>query len=401
MRPALHKLAVLAVPACAIAALVSLMVVEAWVRWRWDDRRGTPGFYVSDPVRGQRLRPGYDGWFAGVPVRINTLGFRDTREYAIEKAPGTFRILVLGDSVTFGHGTLNETTYPFLLEQRLKQWRPGVKWEVWNLGVPGYNTSQELAYLNEIGPRYAPDLVIAGFYPNDFTANAPASEPSLVRRAASGMQRVMQRNLYSFELYKRAILTARWKLFTSDADRMRIEALAGEESLLVHQDLSQSDDQRLTGVEYFDDDEVSGFTCPGEPPADPLGARQRRDSIRDRGPEIAPWLDAVEALQRLGRDGVYRLMFFINMAPKTCASADRFYDAGELADDDVLIEVLGQGVPVASSTRAFLHYRPSQMPAAAGHSIGNSNRVKADVLFDFLRDNVLPPLLASPSTGTH
>ena len=33
------------------------------------------------------------------------------------------------------------------------------------------------------------------------------------------------------------------------------------------------------------------------------------------------------------------------------------------------------------------------MPDASGHSIGNSNVVKADVLFGFLRDSVLPPLI--------
>ena len=38
---------------------------------------------------------------------------------------------------------------------------------------------------------------------------------------------------------------------------------------------------------------------------------------------------------------------------------------------------------------AFRHMRPSQMPLAAGHSIGNSNDVKAEVLFTFLKDHVL------------
>jgi hypothetical protein len=33
------------------------------------------------------------------------------------------------------------------------------------------------------------------------------------------------------------------------------------------------------------------------------------------------------------------------------------------------------------------------MPIAAGHSIGNSNVVKADVLFRFLKDDVLPKLI--------
>jgi len=36
------------------------------------------------------------------------------------------------------------------------------------------------------------------------------------------------------------------------------------------------------------------------------------------------------------------------------------------------------------------------MPAAAGHSIGNSNAVKADVLFGFLSDCVLPKMMRNP-----
>ena len=42
----------------------------------------------------ERLAPGYHGWFAGVPVQINSLGFRDTREYTLEKSHGAFRIVV-------------------------------------------------------------------------------------------------------------------------------------------------------------------------------------------------------------------------------------------------------------------------------------------------------------------
>ncbi len=139
-----------ALVATLIGVLVCTAAVEVWVRARWDERRGTPGFYVSDAALGQRLRAGYNGWFAGVPVRINNLGFRDPRDYELKKPAGTFRILVFGDSVTFGHGAVYETTYPYLLEGKLEAWRPDVRWEVWNLGVPGYNTGQELAYLREV-----------------------------------------------------------------------------------------------------------------------------------------------------------------------------------------------------------------------------------------------------------
>ena len=132
----LRKLLILGLPAALLSVVVAVALIEVWVRVRWDERRGTPGFYVSDAVLGQRLGAGYDGWFAGAPVKINDLGFRDPRNYSLAKTPGTFRILVLGDSVTFGHGAVYETTYPYLLEQRLKQWRPDVEWQVWNLGVP-------------------------------------------------------------------------------------------------------------------------------------------------------------------------------------------------------------------------------------------------------------------------
>jgi hypothetical protein len=39
---------------------------------------------------------------------------------------------------------------------------------------------------------------------------------------------------------------------------------------------------------------------------------------------------------------------------------------------------------------AFLHMRPSQMPNASAHAIGNANVVKAEVLFEFVRNQVRP-----------
>ena len=190
-----RKFFLLALPAAILTGLVCAAAIEVWVRASWDHRRGTPGFYESDAVRVQRLSAGYDGWFAGVPVRINNLGFRDPRDYELAKRPGTFRILVLGDSVTFGHGAVFETTYPYLLEQRLKAWNPSIDWQVWNLGVPGYNTRQELRYLQEVGPSFQPDLVIVGFFPNDFDGNDTLPAPTLARRLSSGAQRLMQRHL--------------------------------------------------------------------------------------------------------------------------------------------------------------------------------------------------------------
>ncbi len=54
---------------------------------------------------------------------------------------------------------------------------------------------------------------------------------------------------------------------------------------------------------------------------------------------------------------------------------------------------LGDGTPAVSVYEAFRRLRPSQMPFAEGHALGNANLVKADVLFHYLRDAVLPPIL--------
>jgi hypothetical protein len=383
----------MAAAATLVASALAMIVIELWVRWQWDETKGRPGFFLTDATRGQRLAANYDGWFAGVPVRTNSLGFRDRRDYSLDKPPGVFRILVLGDSVTFGHGTLDDTTYPYLLEQELRRWRPDVKWEVWNLGVPGYNTAQELQYLYEIGPRAEPDLVIVGFYPNDFTDNVLAPPASVWRRSTASLLRVAQQHLYSFEFYKRVLLTARWRLLVSEDDRKRAEHLATEGELLrAGGPGAAAAEQQLTDPAPLDDPEAERFAC--DKLARPDASRNTlAGALRRRDPSLTPWFDAVRALQDLHRSGAYRIVFFVNMAPLVCAGADRFYDGGRLPDDDALLEVLGQGTPAVSSTRAFLQFRPSQMPAAGEHAIGNANLVKARALARALTGDILPPLL--------
>lgn len=384
MRPAIRKLFVVTVPALLVAMVLSAIAIEVWVRARWDEQRGLPGFYLSDPELGQRLSPNYDGWFAGVPVHINALGFRDSRDYALDKAPNTFRILVLGDSVTFGHGALSDTTYPFLFEQRLKAWRPDVDWQVWNLGVPGYNTVTELKLLERVGRSYRPDLVVVGFYENDLTDNDAPTEATLRRRVTSGVQRSMQRSLYSYELYKRILLTIRYQWLTSAPDRSRLEGLAAEDALLAPGDPSADAQRQLTDVERFD----APIPCDlgnKAPSTDRLANR-----LVESTPNMTAWKRSVAEFQRLHREGAYRIGFFLNMEPDHCPIADRYAEGPVLEDEAALTAIMNVGTPVRGTARAYLHYRPSQMPGAGGHSVGNANRVKADVLFEFVRDELLP-----------
>jgi GDSL-like Lipase/Acylhydrolase family len=385
-----RKLLALTLPAIVIAMLVAAAAIEVWVRATWDPKNGRPGFFLSDPVRGQRLAAGYDGWFAGVPVRINSLELRDRREYDLAKGPRTFRILVLGDSVTFGHGSVY--SYPELLERRLVAWRSDIDWQVWNAAVPGYNTSQELAHLLEVGDRFRPDLVIVGFYENDLVDNQPLQRPGRVRAAAVHTLSFARKHLYSLELYKKVYLTAAWRFSRANAYRLRLQHLGSEEQLLSRTaDVSELPEQRLTAFERLTAEQVAAVDCVyGMTPNPALIPAIQRDA------GFPAWIEAVRGFQRLNREGRYRIMFFANDAPPTCPDGDVFYDGGSKAIDELYQRVLGDGTPVVSSYDAFLRTRPSQMPAASAHSVGNANAVKADVLFDYLQRHVLPPLLPSP-----
>jgi lysophospholipase L1-like esterase len=367
---------------------VAAIAIEIVVRLRWDPRRGTPGLYSADPVLGQRLTPGYDGWFAGVPVHINSLGFRDTRDYALQKRSNTFRILILGDSVTFGHGCLFETTYPRLLEERLRAWKRDVDWQVWNLSVPGYNTSQELAQLRAVAAQWQPDLAVVSFYINDLDDNAVLAEPGWTARQVATLETVAARHWYSLEWYKRVALTAAWRLSKRDAFHDRLENLDALDRLFAEtSEVGRLPEQRLTPL------------APVEGPMPPCDAAANAASAREAslltaeltgGQRWSAWLSAVHELQRINRNAPYRIVFFLNDAPDQDRRTDRFCVGGNATVDAALLKVVGDGgTPAVSMFDAVAKLRPSQLPVIDGHAIGNSNRVKADVLFEYLVEKAL------------
>jgi len=119
---------------------------------------------LEEPI-GYRHRPGLSGMYYGVPVTINSIGLRD-REIPEPKGR-EIRILAMGDSVPFGIGARQEDTYPSQLETRLNEKFPGRNYRTINMGVPSYNTEQELTQLKTLGLRLQPDLVTLLFSNND------------------------------------------------------------------------------------------------------------------------------------------------------------------------------------------------------------------------------------------
>ena len=100
------------------------------------------------------------------PVRINNFGFRGA-DFPKDKPAGTFRVICLGDSATFGWSVGDEETYPSQLELALQKAHPGCKVEVLNLGVTGYTSFQGRQLFKKWGPLLKPDLVLASFGVND------------------------------------------------------------------------------------------------------------------------------------------------------------------------------------------------------------------------------------------
>ncbi len=131
----------------------------------------------STPQLGLRLRPGEESRTVSrefdVVVRPNAAGYHDVDHDAVA-APGTWRVVVLGDSFVEAVQVALEDTACRLLEGELTGADPV---EVINLGVAGSGTAAELLELRRSGLAYGPDLVLLVFaVTNDVYNNHHALE---------------------------------------------------------------------------------------------------------------------------------------------------------------------------------------------------------------------------------
>jgi lysophospholipase L1-like esterase len=100
--------------------------------------------------------------------QANNLGWRD-RDRTFTNHKKAYRIVVLGDSNTFGALVPAEKVYTRILEDKLK--KNGYNAEVINIAYAGWGTDQQLEALKNEGLKYEPDLVISQFSLNDLSDN--------------------------------------------------------------------------------------------------------------------------------------------------------------------------------------------------------------------------------------
>jgi hypothetical protein len=115
-----------------------------------------------NPRIGHVHKPNSAATLMRVPVKINSDGLRDS-EYSRERN-GNYRIIFLGDSLTFGWGVDKSKTFEEILEAELSQTKPT---EIINFGAGNYNTSQEVGLFIEKGLKYKPDHVVVFYFIND------------------------------------------------------------------------------------------------------------------------------------------------------------------------------------------------------------------------------------------
>lgn len=122
-----------------------------------------PEAYQKDNELFWRLAPNIAG--------NNSLGFRDI-EHSLEKKEDVFRIICIGDSITYGWPAHKTDTYPKKVAKILKEKYPNKNFEAFNLGIPGYSSHQGLKLLKKNIKKFQPDLVIAYYGVNDFGFNS-------------------------------------------------------------------------------------------------------------------------------------------------------------------------------------------------------------------------------------
>lgn len=145
-----------------------------------DSRLQHLGVQMGEYVPGAEYKTIFDsndrGYFDpadnGVLNKINSLGMRGP-EIDENKTTGTYRILALGDSFTFGIGVRDEDTFVRRIEKQLNAQATSAptRYEVLNAGVEGYNTRDEVITLEHRWLKLQPDVVLITFYLNDAYAD--------------------------------------------------------------------------------------------------------------------------------------------------------------------------------------------------------------------------------------
>ena len=153
-----------------VGTTVGLLLVESTLRvaglWAMPDYAATNWYRQSSlPGVPYLLKPNLGITWGGGRIATDEFGLRN--EHPAAKPQRVYRILTLGDSVTFGFGVDQKRSFPAVLQDLLNT-KGGQQYQVINAGIPGYNIADEGALLPALLARYKPDLVLWTLVSNDY-----------------------------------------------------------------------------------------------------------------------------------------------------------------------------------------------------------------------------------------
>jgi hypothetical protein len=263
------------------------------------------GFGVRSWTVHHALRPGY----SNPAVHINSFGLRSP-EVTVPKPAGTIRILLLGDSFTFGMRVKDDETFGRRLEEGLRGKYGTAPVEVVSAGVLSYCPLLEYLQYRHHLHILEPDLVVLNFdmsdvqdhmaYSRDAVVGSDGvplfvTEPSLRSQAPSAMPKLLL-----FEWLGRRIRGARGRLestlqgvpFVRDQDRylwaldggpeLDAEALSTMAPILDLAKLLQHDGIPLVVATYPQPWQTSADATPLPPIRDQYGVGRNTVHLNDR-----------------------------------------------------------------------------------------------------------------------
>lgn len=184
------------------------------------------GLVIPHDKLGHAYQPIYKGHFpaaeySDIAIETNSYGFRDSA-WRLESSLVKPRVMILGDSVTFGS--------PLPVEQRFTEQagdflrEKGLLWRTCNCGVNGYNIEQYTKLLRLVGPGLKPEIVLVGFVLNDAEPMSPddARRIAIAEGIAAGsawarLRRLAERyhfepnRSYAYALARREIMLRLWQ----------------------------------------------------------------------------------------------------------------------------------------------------------------------------------------------
>ncbi|MDN5215965.1 SGNH/GDSL hydrolase family protein [Fulvivirgaceae bacterium BMA12] len=218
-----------------VSLIVILILLEVYLRI-FEPPAETPGYTITHPTRRYQLKPDFTGKTYDAVLQVNSHGLRDF-ERPINLDSNNLRVTVFGDSFTFGIGVNHEETFTKILEKNLQnQHRQNV--QVFNFGIPSYNTVQEELYLKEVYDQYLPDVVIFMFYAgNDTNLLEPVNSMSGINSyALIRASKDIMRRLYAYNWLARRYYSMIYMLKYGGEGKNDLEARINHDSNLFSDD---------------------------------------------------------------------------------------------------------------------------------------------------------------------